>query len=94
MLFYGLCQWKKRETIVLKGEQKVDDDKIKDVIDNNCELQITGSSYSRAGNDHVGSRGVDCHWMPYVRAWRQYVLVGDADNAHAAARGVDRVAQD
>jgi hypothetical protein len=38
MLFYGLLLWKKRETIVLKGEQKVDDNKIKDVIDNNCEL--------------------------------------------------------
>jgi hypothetical protein len=74
-------QRKKRETIVLKGEVKV--------MMTIMSSRLLDLIPEQKANDHVGSCGVDCHWMSHVRASRQHKLIGDADNARMSAHGVD-----
>jgi hypothetical protein len=62
--------------------------------DDDYELWIVGLIPEQKANDHVGSRGVNCCWMPHVCALRQCKLVGDADNAHMSAHRVDPVVFD
>jgi hypothetical protein len=41
----------------------------------------------KKANNHVGSRGINCHWTR--TRMTQCKLVGDADNARVTAHGVD-----
>jgi hypothetical protein len=64
---------KKRETIVLKGEVKV-----MMIIVSSGSLELI---LEQKANNHVGSRGIDCCWMPHVRASRQCELAMQATRA-------------
>jgi hypothetical protein len=58
----SVCMWRKERPLLKKRvELKVMNDKI-------MSSRLLDLILEKKANNHVGSRGVDCCWMPYVHA--------------------------